>query len=211
MYLQTDASEFGIGAYMFQLEADGVTHRPIEFLSKTLSATQRRWGIPDKEAYAIFYALKKWEHHLRDSEFILQTDHVNLTYVNYEGTAKVKRWKMLIQEYRFKIEYLPGPLNVVADGMSRCCAKESLNDTPDITEIEFLEFLESTTDGGEESHIDLLEEDELHMLEELFLEELFPLFREEVPIPDHIRGAIGEVHNSSVGHCGVRRTEARLK
>ena len=123
VYLQTDASEFGIGAYMFQLEKDGVTHRPIEFLSKTLSSTQRRWGIPDKEAYAIFYSLKKWEHHLRDREFVLQTDHVNLTYVNYEGTAKVKRWKMLIQEYRFKIEYLPGPQNVVADGMSRCCAK----------------------------------------------------------------------------------------
>ena len=96
VYLQTDASEFGIGAYMFQLEADGVTHRPIEFLSKTLSSTQRRWAIPDKEAYAIFYALKKWEHHLRDREFVLQTDHVNLTYVNFEGTAKVKRWKMLI-------------------------------------------------------------------------------------------------------------------
>jgi len=71
VYLQTDASEFGIGAYMFQLEADGVTHRPIEFLSKTLSSTQRRWAIPDKEAYAIFYAFKKWEHHLRSLFFRL--------------------------------------------------------------------------------------------------------------------------------------------
>ena len=123
VYVQTDASNFGIGGYMFQLDKDGVTHRPIEFFSKTLSATQRRWGIPDKEAYAIFYSLKKWEHHLRDREFVLQTDHKNLAYVNYEGTAKVKRWKMLIQEFRFLIEYLPGPKNVVADAMSRCCAK----------------------------------------------------------------------------------------
>ena len=89
--------------------------------------------------------------------------------------------------------------------MSRCCAKEATDNTPDKTELEYLEFLESTTDVCTETHSDLLEEDELHMLEELFA-----LFHEEVPIPDHIRGAIGEVHNSSVGHCGVRRTEARL-
>ena len=112
VYVQTDASDFGIGAYMFQIENDGKTQRPIEFLSRSLTAVQRRWATADKEAYAIFYTFKRWEHHLRDREFVLQTDHLNLTYVNFEGTAKVKRWKMLIQDFRFKIEYLPGPQNI---------------------------------------------------------------------------------------------------
>jgi len=41
----------------------------------------------------IFYALKQWDYLLRDNEFVLQTDHKNLVYINYEGTPKVKRWK----------------------------------------------------------------------------------------------------------------------
>ena len=112
VYVQTDASDFGIGAYMFQIENDGKTQRPIEFLSRSLTAIRRRWAMADKEAYAIFYTFKQGEHHLRDREFVLQTDHLNLTYVNFKGTAKVKRWKMLIQDFRFKIEYLPGPQNI---------------------------------------------------------------------------------------------------
>ena len=222
VYVQTDASEFGIGGYMFQMDKDGVTHRPIEFFSKTLSGPQRRWGIPDKEAYAIFYAFKKWEHHLRDREFVLQTDHKNLAYVNYEGTAKVKRWKMLIQEFRFKIEYLPGEENVVADGMSRCCSKISTDKEPTKVDMEFLAFLEDpdvelTPDISSEAIADLLatvmtEEDECNFLE-YFEEasELFPITSEEVPIPDAIRSAIAAVHSGSVGHVGCLRCERRLR
>ena len=53
VYVQTDASKYGLGAYMFQLAPDG-KHRPIEFISKTFSESQRKWDIPDKEAYAIY-------------------------------------------------------------------------------------------------------------------------------------------------------------
>ena len=187
VYLQTDASDYGVGAYMFQILRDG-THLPIEFISRSLSGAQRRWSVADKEAYAIFYAFKRWEHHLRDRPFILQTDHKNLTYVNFEGSAKVKRWKMLIQEYRFQIEYLPGPQNVVSDAFSRCCAKEEvLPATPmaEAIEREYLEFLEAAG------------EDECFM-------------GEEAPIPDSIRKEIERVHNAMVGHAGIKRTVKRL-
>jgi hypothetical protein len=221
VYLQTDASDYGIGAYMFQLDNDGVTHRPIEFISKTLSATQKRWGIPDKEAYAIFYALRKWEHHLRDREFILQTDHRNLTYVNFEGTAKVKRWKMLIQEFRFKIEYLPGPENIIADSFSRNCARttaepESLSEI----DVEFLEFLEGsaktaghTVSTAEENFVWSKpdEEREITFLEFLEEWEELLLIDQESPIPDTIHKSISKVHNGDTGHVGVKRTCKRLR
>ena len=121
VYLQTDASDYGIGGFLFQL-VDGVV-RPVEFLSKTLSKAQRRWSTPDKEAYAIIYCLKRWDYSLRDVRFVLQTDHKNLTYLNFEGSAKVKRWKLFIQEYSFDIQYIEGLKNVVADGLSRLCFK----------------------------------------------------------------------------------------
>jgi hypothetical protein len=56
-YLQTDASDYGIGAYLFQRVRD--EDHPVAILSKTLDRTQLRWATPEKEGYAIFYALKR--------------------------------------------------------------------------------------------------------------------------------------------------------
>jgi hypothetical protein len=66
-----------------------------------------------KEAYAIFYTLTKHEHLLRDNSFILHTDHKNLTYLNLDGSIRVKIWKLAVQEYDFKVHYIPG-------GTERC-------------------------------------------------------------------------------------------
>jgi len=121
VYLHTDASDYGIGAYLFQLEPSG-KERPIAFISKSLTKERLRWSVPEKEAYAIFYAFQKLEYLVRDRYFVLRTDHKNLTYINQESSPKVRRWKLAIQEYNFDIEHIAGEDNVVADAMSRLCA-----------------------------------------------------------------------------------------
>ena len=72
---------------------------PIQFISKAFKREQLRCDTPEKEEYAIFYALKKLEHLLRDVKFTLRTDHKNLTFLNKEHSGKVQRWKLAIQEY----------------------------------------------------------------------------------------------------------------
>ena len=56
---------------------------------------------------------------MRDRHFILRTDHKNLIYLNDSASAKVRRWKILISEYDFDIEYIKGEENFVADATSR--------------------------------------------------------------------------------------------
>ena len=109
---------------MFQRYTDDkgqTVENPIGFISKSLDDVQRRWSTIEKEAYAIFFAIMKWEHHLRDIHFVLQTDHKNLTFINVDLKQKVQRWKLAIQEFDFDLQYLKGEDNVIADGMSRHC------------------------------------------------------------------------------------------
>ena len=99
------ASKYGIGAYLCQL-ING-KEVPIAFISKTLTQSQQdKWSVPQKEGYAIYYALCKLEHLLLDREFIIHTDHKNLTYINDSVNAMVVRWKLYLKEYTFKIQFI---------------------------------------------------------------------------------------------------------
>lgn len=115
--VMTDASDYGIGAYIYQLIDN--KERPIIFYSSALSGAELNWSTIEKEGYAIFATLTKFSHLLRDNKFLLRTDHMNLTYINLGASQKVQRWKLALQEFDFDIEHVAGKLNVVADAFSR--------------------------------------------------------------------------------------------
>ena len=99
IFLKTDASDYGIGAYLYQVVTgdDGKeAEHPIGFISKSLVSGHNSWDIPMKEGFAIFYALRKWEYLLRDRQFTVLTDHENLTRLRTERNANkmVTRWFM---------------------------------------------------------------------------------------------------------------------
>ena len=128
IFLQTDASDYGIGAYLFQRvtqEDESTVDHPIGFISKSIASEHTSWDTPMKEGYAIFYALKKWEYLLRDRQFTILTDHKNLTQLrsdNYLTNKMVKRWFMTYQEYDIMSwEYREGVNNEIPDHLSRLC------------------------------------------------------------------------------------------
>ena len=55
VFLHTDASNHGIGAYLFQMSDDG-KELPIAFMSKSFDERQSRWSTYEQEAYAIYAA-----------------------------------------------------------------------------------------------------------------------------------------------------------
>jgi transposase InsO family protein len=120
--VMTDASNYGIGAYIFQL-VRGV-EKPIIFMSRALHGAELNWSTIEKEAFAIYHTLVKFSHLLRDSKFLLKTDHKNLTYINLAGSQKVARWKIALQEFDYEIEHVEGVKNIVADAFSRLCLQE---------------------------------------------------------------------------------------
>ncbi|GFW90654.1 retrovirus-related Pol polyprotein from transposon 17.6 [Trichonephila clavipes] len=56
--LQTDTSDKGYGVVLTQKDDNGKEH-PILFLSKKLTATERKYSTTEKECAAILYAIKK--------------------------------------------------------------------------------------------------------------------------------------------------------
>ena len=133
IFLQTDASDYGIGAYLYQVitNKDGTTfERPIGFISKSIASEHQSWDTPMKEGFAIFYALKKWEYLLRDRQFTIKTDHKNLTRLraDHDSNKMVKRWFMSFQEFDIlSWDFVKGSNNMVPDEMSRLCTREDDN------------------------------------------------------------------------------------
>ena len=130
-------------SYLYQLEVDdegNVYEQPIGFTSKGFSKQQQRWGTPDKEAFGIYYCVKKFDHILRDISFTIKTDHKNLLYLDKDPQAKIRRYKLALQEYDCIWEHIDTHANVVADDLSRLCSIRDVESYEE-GEIEWLNTL----------------------------------------------------------------------
>ena len=93
----------------------------IRLITKSLTSTQLRWAIIQKEAFAIFETLRQLNHLLRDRKFVMYTDHKNLLFITESSNPMIYRWWMSIQELDFIKRFTLGVNNPIADGMSRLC------------------------------------------------------------------------------------------
>ncbi len=177
--LQTDSSQYGIGAYCFQTIDN--KEQPVAFVSKSLTEPQFKWGILQKEAYAILYALKKLQGILRDRKFTLETDNRGLAFMKGDANPMVQRWLVSVQEYDFKLVDILGKNNPVADGLSRLVA----NNMPE--KVMPAKIIASLVTNNMPAHM---------------LTALVPPEK----IPEYLHILIGKVHNDRTGHHGLERT-----
>ena len=121
--LDTDASDFAIGAVLSQVQ-NGV-ERPIAYGSRTLDKAQRQYCVTRKELLAIVYFVKHFRHYLYGSQFLLRTDHGALRWLFQfkDPQGQVARWLEVLSTYTFEIQHRPGVLHGNADGVSRIPCK----------------------------------------------------------------------------------------
>jgi len=117
IFLMTDACDYGIGGYCYQLVDN--KEQAVALVSKALNDTQYKWSILQKEAYSIFYCLKKLLAILRDRLFTIQCDNRGYVFMKTDSNPMVYRWMVECQEFDFNIEDILGINNPVADGFSR--------------------------------------------------------------------------------------------
>ena len=117
--VHTDASGFATGAVLQQDQGKGL--QPIAFMSKKMLDAETRYPVHEQELLAIINSLSNWRHYLSGRKFIVKTDHKSLQYFKTQPmlSGRQSRWKDVIANFDFDIEYVEGPSNAVADGLSR--------------------------------------------------------------------------------------------
>jgi len=85
--LETDASDFALGAVLSQLCEDEKWH-PVAFHTSKGSPAEINYDVHDKEMAAIVAAFKEWAYMLMsvDDQILVYTDHKNLEYFNTTKT-----------------------------------------------------------------------------------------------------------------------------
>ena len=108
--IHTDASDKQLGAVISQ------KGKPLAFFSRKLSDPQENYTVTDKELLSICEALKEFHGMLWGQRIKVYTDHQNLIRDAIgSSSARVQRWRLLLEEYGPEIVYIKGPDNTTAD------------------------------------------------------------------------------------------------
>ena len=116
---RVDATPVGRGAILTQTH--GVEARPVAYASRTLTPVERRYSQTEREALAVVWGCERFRLYLYGTTFDIYTDHKPLKII-YSPTSKlparIKRWSLRLQPYKFCVKYSPG-IDNLTDVLSR--------------------------------------------------------------------------------------------
>ena len=82
---------------------------------------QTQYSVTEKECLAVVEAVRHFEAYLLGTSFQLVTDHKALLALGRttSGGARIIRWALALQPFRYSIIHRPGSQHGNADGLSR--------------------------------------------------------------------------------------------
>ena len=110
--LPTDASDYGIGAVLSQMDASGEEH-PVAYYSRKLAPREKNYATIEKECLSIKAAIQNFRVYLVGAKFTVVTDHKALKWLNTlkDNNPRLTRWYLFLQPYQFEVKHRSGKLN----------------------------------------------------------------------------------------------------
>ena len=120
IFVTCDASDRRTGACL-SFGDTWETARLVAWDSVQLSQAEKNYPTHEKEMLAIVRALKRFRADLLGTHFTVYTDHRTLECFQGQRdmSRRQARWQELLAEYDFKVVYVKGDENTVADALSR--------------------------------------------------------------------------------------------
>ena len=116
----THAYNYQMGCTLLQEQEDDVWH-PVGYWSKLLNETERLYSPAERECYAIVSAMRTLRTYLEGVRLKVRMDHAALRWIltTTESTGRLTRSRLLLSEFDYEIDYIPGRINSVPVAMSR--------------------------------------------------------------------------------------------
>ncbi|GFV86466.1 retrovirus-related Pol polyprotein from transposon 412 [Trichonephila clavipes] len=105
--IHTDASGYGIGAVLVQIQNN--VEKVIAYASRTLTKAEKNYSTTERECLAIVWATNKFRP---------------------DPSGRLARWALRLQEHHFDVKYKTGKKHSDADALSRNPVEEE-TETPD--------------------------------------------------------------------------------
>jgi len=115
--VQVDSSKDGLGAVILQ------NGKPIEYASRSLTVSERKWAQIEKEALAVLYGLERFDQYTYGRKVVIQNDHKPLENILRKPLSQApKRLQDILMKlfrYDFDFQFMKGTELVIADTLSR--------------------------------------------------------------------------------------------
>lgn len=119
--VETDASDFALGAVLSQQAGDG-DWRPMAFFSKAMQLVERNYDVHDKELLSVVRAFEVWRPYLKGNPHTIEvfSDHQNLKYfMTAQDFNRCQAcWSLFLNCFIFCIRHWPGCLSAGPDRLS---------------------------------------------------------------------------------------------
>jgi len=119
--IDVDASYDQLGCCLLQQQPDD-KYLPVGYFSKGLLPAEKNYTVTEIEGLGVVWAVGLLRPYIEGTKFLIWCDHKALKWILTTTACtnnRLNRWRILLSEFDYDVEYKPGPQHAVSTALSR--------------------------------------------------------------------------------------------